>query len=440
MAELSKKKDKARLSKLLKEKARTRRIVIALLCFVGFCIAFMLGFAFRSQVSLMSSLGIPVGEESQLNVLTGKTKDLTNSKTSVKSVYNSISERIDEVEDILSENSFDTADLDELTKATITDMLKCTGDEYARYYSASEYAKLINDSKVNKYSGVGVLLNEMNGKCFIADVFEGSEADIKGVLSGDYVKSINGEDMTGKSATEVRSAVAAQAGKQIVANLVRPKSSYGDVGDEYSVTLQVSDVNVENVSSEVKDNVAYINIHQFNDETSNVLSTKVKELDTDDVNAFVVDVRNNPGGYLNGALDCASLFLTSGTLVTIQSVAGNADRTTEGQTVTTKPVVVLINNNTSSAAEVFASALHDNSRAVLVGQKTAGKGNVAATRELSFGGAVRYTAAYFFTPKGNEIDKNGVKPDIELTDINDLNYDSDTLTTAIGSAIAISSY
>ena len=145
MAELSKKKDKARLSKLLKEKARTRRSVIALLCFVGFCIAFMLGFAVRSQVSLMSSLGIPVGEESQLNVLTGKTKDLTNSKTSVKSVYNSISERIDEVEDILSENSFDTADLDELTKATITDMLKCTGDEYARYYSASEYAKLIND-------------------------------------------------------------------------------------------------------------------------------------------------------------------------------------------------------------------------------------------------------------------------------------------------------
>ena len=437
MAELRQKKDKAKLSKLLKEKARTRKIVVALLCFICFCIAFMLGFAFRSQVTLMDSLGIPVGEEADLNVLSAKSKDLSTSKTTVKTVYNSISERIDEVEDILADNSFDTADLDETTKAAITEILACTDDEYAKYYTAAEYSKLINDSKANQYAGVGCLLNEMNGKCFIADVFEGSEADLKGVLAGDYIKSINGEDVTGKSATEVRTTVSSQAGKQIVANLVRPKASYGDVGDEYSVTLQVSEVNVENVTTTTKDDVAYIKIHQFNDETSNVVSQKVKELEGDDVKAYVLDVRNNPGGYLTGALDCASSFLTSGTLVTIESTNGNANRTTEGQTITTKPLVVLVNNNTSAASEVFAAALQDNSRAVLVGAKTAGKGSVAATRELSFGGAIRYTAAYYYTPSGNEINKNGIKPDIELSDINDLDENSDSLTSAIDSAVSI---
>ena len=438
MAELRQKKDKAKLSKLLKEKARTRRIVVALLCFICLCIAFMLGFAFRSQVTLMSSLGIPIGEEANLNVLATRSTDAGSAKTTVKSVYNSISERIDEVEDVLAENSLDSADLDESTKAAITEILACTGDEYAKYYTASEYSKLINDSKENKYAGVGVLLNEMSGRAYVADVFEGSEADLKGVLSGDYVKSINGEDVTGKSVTEVRTTVSAQAGRQIVVNFVRPKTSYGEVGDEYSVTLQVCDVNVENVTVTTKDDVVYLKIHQFNDETASVVSQKVKELEAGDVKAYVIDVRNNPGGYLTGALDCASLFLNSGTLVTIESVSGSANRTTEGQTISTKPVVVLTNNNTAAAAEVFASALHDNNRAVLVGQKTAGKGAVAATRELSYGGAIRYTAAYYSTPSGNEINKNGIKPDIELSDISNLDENSDSLTSAIESAISIS--
>ena len=433
---MAQKKDKARLSKLLKEKARTRRIVVALVCFVGFCIAFMLGFAFRSQVTLMDTLGIPVGEESTLNILKGRSTDISSTKKSVKSVYNSISKRIDEVEDILEENSSDSFDLDEATKSGITEMLKTTGDAYAKYYSATEYSKLINESKTNQYAGVGVLLNEMNGKCFIADVFADSEASLKGIKTGDYIKSINGEDVTGKSSTEVRMIVTSQVGKTIVANLVRPKSSYGEAGDEYSVMLQVTTQNVENVTTESKDRLAYINIHQFNDETSSIVSEKVKEMN-DDVDAFVLDMRDNPGGYMTGALDCASSFLESGTLVSIESVDGYSDRTTEGETITTKPIVILINSNTSAAAEVFSAALHDNSRAVLIGQKTAGRGTVAATRELSFGGAIRYTAARYTTPSGNPIDKNGIKPDIELSDINGLNMDSESLISAIESAISI---
>lgn len=434
---MAQKKDKARLSKLLKEKARTRRIVVALVCFVGFCVAFMLGFAFRSQVTLMDSLGIPVGEESSINVLKGHSTEVTSSKSSVKSVYNSISKRIEEVEDVLAENSSDSVDLDEATKTSITELLKTTEDPYAKYYTSSEYSKLINDSKTNQYAGVGVLLNEMNGRCYVADVFAGSEASVKGIKTGDYIKSINGEEVVGKSSTEVRLIVSSQVGKTIVANLVRPKSAYGETGDEYSVMLQVSNQNVENVTSEVVDNLAYINIHQFNDETSSVLTSKVKEIDGD-VEAYVIDMRDNPGGYMTGALDCASSFLESGTLVSIESVDGYSDRTTQGETITNKPIIILINSNTSAAAEVFSAALHDNSRAVLIGQKTAGRGTVAAMRELSFGGAVRYTAARYTTPSGNPIDKNGIKPDIEISDINSLDMESDSLISAIESAISIS--
>ena len=142
---------------------------------------------------------------------------------------------------------------------------------------------------------------------------------------------------------------------------------------------------------------------------------------------------------MSGALDSASYFLKTGTLVTIESADGNQDRTTEGETITKKPVVLLTNSNTAAAAEVFVAALHDNNRASVVGEKTAGKGIFAATRELSFGGAVRYTAAKYITPNGNSIQDHGIDPDIDVAGVDNYDFDIEPLRSAIDSAISISS-
>lgn len=428
---------KTKLSKLLKEQARTRRTVFVLACVVGLCIAFMLGFFFRSQVNLMNTLGIPVGEESALNVIGSTAKDDSKAKT-LKTVYNSISQRIDEIESLIDSNSLNSIDMDNATVSAINAILSSTGDEYAKYYSSSEYSKLITESRQNKYAGVGVTLNEMNGRCYVADVFVGGEAETKGVSAGDFIKSINGESQIGKSVTEVRNLIASLKDSTAVFNFVTPLSSFGETGDEYSVSLHVADMDVTNVSSQVTEGVGYINVHQFNDETSDLLKTAIQSFESQDLTGYVIDIRDNPGGYMSGALNAASLFVDSGTLVTIETPDGTTDRTTEGQTITERPIVVLINQNTSAACEVFAAALRDNNRAILVGQKTAGKGTVASTRELSFGGAVRYSAARYITPNGNQIQGNGVSPDIEVANIGSLTIDDDELLNAIDSAIQVS--
>ena len=430
--------NKKKISKLIKEKMRARKIRFALFMIVCLSLAFVLGFAFRSQVSLMSSLGIPIGEESQLNVLKTKARSDDVSKKTVKTVYNSISARIDEVEDIISANSLASIDVDSSTRAQINAMLESTGDKYAKYYDADEYSTLLNESKSTQYIGIGLTINEVDGKCYVADVFEGSEAQIKGVKAGDAIKTINSEDVSSKSSAEINSKITSSNEQSLIINFFRPNSAYGDSGKNYTCSLEVKSQNVENVTTTIIDGVCFVNIHQFSDGTCDVLKQKVAESEAQDVSAYVIDVRDNPGGYLTGALDCASAFVKSGTLLTIQTSQSSSDRTADGKTITEKPIVLLINSNTSGAAEAFASALRDNNRASLVGKISAGKGVVAATRELTFGGAIRYSAAQYVTAKGNEIQGNGVKPDISYDEINDAKYDDNSLKEVIESSINIS--
>ena len=124
-----------------------------------------------------------------------------------------------------------------------------------------------------------------------------------------------------------------------------------------------------------------------------------------------MDLRDVPGGYLSQAVEVANLFVRNGIIVQIQTADGITNRQASGEVVTDKPLVVLVNENTAAAAEVLAAALQDNQRATLVGQTTLGKGSVQVIRELSFGGALRYTAAYYLSPQGRGIDGLGVTPD-----------------------------
>ena len=145
------------------------------------------------------------------------------------------------------------------------------------------------------------------------------------------------------------------------------------------------------------------------------MKAAVSELESQGAASFVLDVRDNPGGYLTQSVDIASLFVKSGTLVKIQTrEAEDSTKTATGAVATDKPLVVLVNGNTAAAAEVLVAALQDNQRATLVGQTTLGKGSVQVTRELSFGGALRYTAAYYKSPLGHDINGVGVTPDVTV--------------------------
>lgn len=161
--------------------------------------------------------------------------------------------------------------------------------------------------------------------------------------------------------------------------------------------------------------VAYIRLSQFTSNSAELMGEAVAQLEEEGAKAYVLDIRDNPGGYLSQAVDIGSLFVKNGVFVEIETKESSLTREVGGTTETDHPLVVIINGKTSSAAEVLASGLRENDRCTLVGETTQGKGTVQSVSGLSFGGGIRYTSAYYKTPKGYDIEGVGVSPDAQVS-------------------------
>ncbi|MCI8469382.1 MAG: PDZ domain-containing protein [Eggerthellaceae bacterium] len=371
--------------------------------FLVVVVAFVAGFAVRSQTAFVQSLGFTVSPEEA---------SATASSKNLKSTYDSISARVEEVEDLLSDNSLDELDLEQATVSMLEAMLKATGDPYAAYFSPDRYSSYIKESSERSYAGIGVLFSEYNGRAYVADVFEGSEAAAKGVRQGDFVEAVDGDSSRQWTLTEVVNSLARDEGSSVIITWMRPISLDAEKGSEFTTTLVCQRYDVTNVTYELTGEVGYIRLRQITQNASDLVKAAVTDLTNQGATSFVLDIRDNPGGYLTQAVDIASLFVKSGVLVEIRTVDGVSSKTASGVTITDAPLVVLVNGYTSGAAEVLAAALQDNQRAEVVGQTTLGKGSVQVMRELTFGGAVRYTAAYCLSPLGHEINGVGVVPNI----------------------------
>jgi carboxyl-terminal processing protease len=328
----------------------------------------------------------------------------------------------------------DTIDLQTATASMMQDLVDSIDDPYAKYFSPERYEAYIKETTESKYSGIGVLFSDYNGRAYAIDVLEGSEAGAKGVEQGDFVVSINGDSSQTWTAAEVIGALSKEEGGNVIITWMRATSLDATKGDEFTTTLECKKYEVQNVTSEIKgNNVGYIQIKQITANSATLVQNAVRDLTQQGASSFVLDLRDNPGGYLTQSLDIASMFVTSGVLVGIRTNDGVNTRTSTGATITDAPVVVLINSYTSGAAEVLAAALADNNRATTVGQTTKGKGSVQVIKELSFGGAIRYTAAYYLTPEGHEISDVGVTAEIAVA--NEVGSDADMqLTVALDSA------
>lgn len=406
MAE-KRRKDTAYVKKVsasFREHARNKRIAGLFATFLVVIVAFIAGFALRSNVQFTELLGFNVGSET---MSTGKVSK------PAKTTYDALSARVDEVEDILSTYSLDEVHLATATDTMLTDMLKSTEDPYAEYYDQERYEAYIKESVSKGYQGIGVLFGDYNGRAYAIDVLEGSEAQAKGVTKGDFVQAINGESGHVWSASEVIGALGRMEGENVVVTWMRPISMDAENGNEFTTTLECREYTAENVTSELMDeSVGYIKLRQLTTNASELVKRSLVDLSAAGAQAFVLDIRDDPGGYLTQSLDIASFFVPSGTLVGVQTLDGVNTRSASGVSVTSAPLVVLVNGYTSAAAEVLAAALQDNQRATTVGQTTMGKGSVQVVRELTFGGAVRYTAAYYLTPSGREINGVGVTPEL----------------------------
>ena len=229
----------------------------------------------------------------------------------------------------------------------------------------------------------------------------------------------------GWTQAEVVKAVSREDGESVVLTFRRPATLDAEGGEEYTVTLACSEFTKDNVTTELVDEtVGYIKVAQITQNADDLVESAIKDLKKQGATCYILDLRDNPGGFLTQSVDLASLFIKSGVVVEIQAKDGLATRKATAATVTDDPLVVLVNMSTAGTAEVVAGALQDNGRATIVGQRTMGKGTVQSIQELSFGGALRYTSAYYKTPNGYEIDGSGINPDIQVSAAGEEGVDS----------------
>lgn len=408
MAERSNKNSR-NVARTRKLRARNYRIIRGLVfVIVAFCM-FLFGFFVRGQGAFLSTLGFP---ESVTGVAPSATVDPNAAK---KDVFNSVSMRVAEAEEILQADSLDTYDLDIAAEGALNAFAEASNDPYLRYYSPDRYRALLGNQD-ESYAGIGVLFSEYDGAAYVVDVFEGSQAQLEGVQVGDFIESINGDSSQSWSRSEVGAVLGQAKGSEVVITWRRPESLEAQGGQTYTTTLMCEEYEEPNITTEYdgERHVGYVKVRQFTQNTASFVQSALSELTAQGATVFVLDLRDNPGGYLSQAVELSSLFMNSGVVVEVQTVDGISAKSATGRSATSSPLVIITNKNTAAAAEVVAAACKESQRATLVGTTTMGKGSVQVMHELSFGGALRYTAAYYLSPEGHAIDQVGVTPNVAL--------------------------
>lgn len=290
------------------------------------------------------------------------------------------------------------------------------GDPYTTYLTAKE-AQALNDQLSGTLSGIGAEVATKNGKLTVVAPIEGSPAQQAGLQAGDVILKINDTDSSTLTLDEAVSKIRGDKGTKVTLKVVRGSS------DPKDITITRDVISVPSVKWSMKEgNIGYIQITQFGNDTSSKAQQAANELKSQGAQKILVDLRNNPGGFLDSAVSVAGNLLPSGKTVVQEKTRGKVhdSLTTSGQgQLAGLPMVVLINEGSASASEILAGALSDNKAATLIGVKSFGKGSVQEVVKLDGGAELKVTVAHWFTPSGKGIDKQGIKPDVEVKQTQD---------------------
>lgn len=313
---------------------------------------------------------------------------------------------IDAAADRIEQSAAQPVDRAELERAAVEGMLKALGDRWSSYYDPSEYASF-EDALEGRYSGVGLWVRPSRDGVLVSSVQTESPAAEAGIAPGDLITSIDEWPASTSSVGDVVQRLRGPAGTTVTVGVVRE-----GVASSVTVTrtvLEASDVTVEHLA----DGVMRIDIRTFTRGVGRNVRDAMNNDPDSHAGGVILDLRGNPGGLLDEAVEVASAFLDGGPVVSYEQ-RDAADRTLNaiGAGDTQTPVVVLVDGGTASAAEVVAAALQDRSRAVIVGSRTYGKGSVQEPSVLPDGSAIEFTIGRYLTPAGRVIDGRGIEPDV----------------------------
>lgn len=304
-------------------------------------------------------------------------------------------------------------DSGELIEAAIDGMLTSL-DPHSSYLSPKDAVKMREQTR-GEFGGLGIEVTQEDGFVKVVSPIDGTPADEAGIEAGDFITHVDGESLLGLVLDEAVDLMRGPVGSDIVITVVREGET-----EPFDVTITRDTIELTVVRSRTEGDSVVLRLSTFNDQTypkmAEQLAEKVEAAGgIDNINGFVIDLRNNPGGLLTQAIKVSDAFLNEGEIVSTrgrEASDGERFNAKMGDLAEGKPIVVLINGGSASASEIVAGALQDHRRAIVIGTKSFGKGSVQTVMPLRSEGAMRLTTARYYTPSGRSIQSLGVSPDI----------------------------
>ena len=344
---------------------------------------------------------------------------------------NNLYEKIDlfgEVLENIKEDYVDDVDEAEMMDSAINGVLQSL-DPYSAYMSPELFKEMQTDTS-GEFGGLGIEIGMEAGVVKVISPIDGTPAEKAGIKAGDYIVKIGKEQVQGKSLMEAVKLMRGPVGTAIDLT-VRRKNVKKPL--EFKIFRKI--IEIKSVSSRTlskKKNIGYIRLKSFNENSDNQFLKSIKKFERNSkIKGYVIDLRNNPGGLLTQAINITDFFLNDGEIVSTKGRKVSETRkffARKGDEIKGKPIVVLINSGSASASEIFAGALKDHKRAIILGENSYGKGSVQSIIPLKNGGGIRLTISKYYLPSGLSISEVGVTPDILVEEVEEgfkINSDKD---------------
>jgi len=291
-------------------------------------------------------------------------------------------------------------------------------DPYSAYMSPETFDEMQTETS-GKFGGLGIEVSMESGVVTVISPIDDTPASKAGIKAGDYIIKINNTQVQGKSLSEAVDLMRGPVGSPIELTIRRR-------GEKKALTFNIvrEIIQIRSVKSDLIENsIGYIRLTSFNENSSKQIKKEIKKLEEDkNVNSYILDLRNNPGGLLSQAIKISDFFLDSGEIVSTKSRKTSENKkwfANKGDITNGKTLIVLINYGSASASEIVAGALKDHKRAIILGENSFGKGSVQSIIPLKNKGAIRLTVAKYYLPSGKSISEVGVLPDIEIDEESD---------------------
>jgi len=335
-----------------------------------------------------------------------------NSHTASSSVLYEKIDLFSEVIEKIKNEYVDDVNQSEMMDAAINGVLQSL-DPYSAYMSPELFKNMQTDTR-GKFGGLGIEISMESGVVKVISPIDDTPASNAGIKSGDYIVRINDEQVQGKSLMEAVKLMRGSIGSKVKLT-IRRKGERKPI--DFIIKRQI--IEVKSVVAKIigdRNDIGYIRLKAFNENSDKQLFKKIKKFEKNNkLTGYIIDLRNNPGGLLNQAINITDFFLDNGEIVSTKGRKISETRkffARKGDGINGKPIIVIINNGSASASEILAGALKDHKRAIILGENTYGKGSVQSIIPLKNGGGIRLTISKYYLPSGKSISEVGVTPDI----------------------------